>query len=120
MFSSTDLRDLTKEIIASAGMDALFDPGPAACYGEENLFEVFDRAEGCSAEELISIITESLLATDEDVEPIIDEFTIWLSHQPWFSDDDFKKLIMDDVVGNYISGYRIVDGEVLNSEQMGE
>ena len=27
MFSSTDLRDLTEEIIASAGMDALFDPG---------------------------------------------------------------------------------------------
>lgn len=120
MFSSTDLRDLTEEIVASAGIDALFAPGPAACYGEENLFAVFARSEGCSADELISIITETLLATDEDVEPIIDEFTVWLSHQSWFSNEDFKKLIMDDVVGNYISGYRVVDGEILNLEQMEE
>ena len=120
MFSSTDLRDLTEEIIASAGMDALFDPGPAACYGEENLFAVFARSEGCSADELITIITEALLATDEDVEPIVDEFTIWLSHQPWFSNNEFKKLIVDDVVGNYISGYRVVEGEIRNLEQIKE
>ena len=118
MFSSHDLRELTEEIVTKAGLDTLFEFGPAYCHGEEKLFEIFNRSFGYSAEELIVIITEALLATNEDVEPIIDDFTIWLNHQSWFSDEDFKKLILDEVVGNYIGGYRIVDGEILNSEQI--
>lgn len=118
MFSSTDLRELTEETIAKVGMDDFFEFGPAFCNGEENVFEIFAKSEGCSVDELIAIITETILATNEDAEPTIDEFTSWLSYQSWFSNEDFKKLIHDDVVGNYISGYRIVEGEVLNSEQI--
>lgn len=118
MFSAEDLISLMNEAVDLTNEDQLFELGPYAILGEQRVHDVFEGAYGMSADELADVITDALDETDEACEPIVDEFIIWLDDQEWLSDDEFKKLITKPEISPFVSGYRIVDGNVINADEM--
>lgn len=118
MLTSDDFIELMEKIERICGVDTLYEKGLEACIGTKPRIAFFNMAKDMDASQIIKVLKYALEETDEECEPIVDEFIYWLSEQVWFSNENFASIVKDSYIGSFVSGYRVIDGKLMNAEQL--
>ena len=107
-----------REIKKEFGEDALYENDLEDLVGKERLFGVFNESFGTKVSDIIDMLTEALDKTDESCDVLVEPYILWYSEQPWVKNKDFETLAKDPYLNNFVAGYRVIDGVLLNAEQI--
>ncbi len=107
-----------REIKKEFGEDALYENDLEDLVGRERLFGFFNETFGMPVSNIIVMLTEALDRTDESCDVLVEPFILWHSEQPWVKNKDFEILAKDPYLNNFVAGYRVIGGVLLNAEQI--
>jgi hypothetical protein len=107
-----------REIKKEFGEDALYENDLEDLVGRERLFGFFNQSFGVPVATLISVLTEALDKTDESCDVLVENFISWYNSQPWVKNKDFETLATDPYLNNFVEGYRVIDGKLLNQNEI--